>query len=86
MQIYIPSQLKKEAKQMVKTGKFSSLNELIQTGIRIVLRTQKKLTVNGFTPEFEGQVLDAEKEPLEKDVVLQSEQDISRFIRNLKTK
>lgn len=70
--ITIPEDLKQQADRAVKSGVFRSMTELVHTGIRRVLPEKKKsfqrLTVNGFTPEFEQEVLEAEKEPLDQSV------------------
>lgn len=47
---------------------------------------RRRLTVNGFTPEFEKEVLKAAKEPVDKKLVWKSEKDIDRFFESLKAK
>lgn len=53
---------------------------LIQT-----LRSKPELTVNGFIPDFEQRVIDAEKEPVQNDIVFQSDRDVIAFFKQLKT-
>lgn len=40
---------------------------------------KRRLTVNGFTPEFEKEVLKAAKEPVDENMVLKSTDDINKF-------
>lgn len=40
---------------------------------------KRRLTVNGFTPEFEEEVLKAAKEPADENMVLKSTDDINKF-------
>lgn len=48
---------------------------------------RRRLTVNGFTPEFEEEILKAAAEPIREDMVMKSEDDINEFFnRMLKNK
>ena len=82
--ITIPKELKQEADSAIRAGMFSSFNELVRTSIRQVLpkkRSRKiQLTINGFTPEFEREVLAAEKEPIENDLVWDGKGSFSEFV------
>lgn len=72
-----------DARELVKEKRFASISELIRHALRGVLYPGG-LTVNGFTPEFEDMVLEAEKEPLENDLVWETEADIDNYFRKLK--
>ncbi len=69
-----------DAKRHVKRRGYASVSELIRDAIREWL--YPRVTVNGFTPEFEKQVLAAEKEPIENDIVLDSEKSIREYFKN----
>ena len=56
-----------EAQKILNKRGYASISELIRDALRGVL--YPFLTVNGFTPEFEQKVLEAAKEPVEKDIV-----------------
>lgn len=44
---------------------------------------RQKLTVNGFTPEFEEEVLKAAAEPVREDMVMKTEDDINEFFNRM---
>ena len=50
-----------DAKKMADQRKYTSISEFIRDAMRRMLYPQ--LTENGFTPEFEEQVLEAENDP-----------------------
>lgn len=82
--ISLPTTMYEDAKRHVKRRGYASVSELIRDAVREWL--YPRITVNGFTPEFEKQVLAAEKEPLENDVVLTSDKAIRDYFRNPKKK
>ena len=73
-----------DAKIIVNQRGYSSISELIRDALRDLLYPLG-LTVNGFTPEFEGVVLKSEKHSVENDIVLKTNEDIHRYFINLKT-
>lgn len=44
---------------------------------------RRRLTVNGFTPEFEDEVLKAAAEPVREDMVMRNEDDIDEFFNRM---
>lgn len=80
----MPSELKKAINQLVARGWYASISELIREGTRRVIETSPKLTVNGFTEEFESEVLKAAKEPIDKDLVWETGEDIDKYFNKLK--
>ncbi len=61
---------------------YTSVSELVRDAVRDVLYPQ--VTENGFTPEFEEAVLEAEKEPRRKDRVWRTEKDINDYFNALR--
>lgn len=43
----------------------------------------RRLTVNGFTPEFEDEILKAAAEPVREDMVMRNEDDIDEFFNRM---
>ncbi len=64
---------------LVRRG-YTSISEFIRDAIRDVL--YPPLTENGFTPEFEAQVLRAEKEPIENDIEWDGVTPFDEFVLN----
>ncbi len=74
-----------DAKFEIKEKRYASISELIRHALREVLYPNG-VTVNGFTPEFEDEVLEAEKEPTKNDIILETEEDIENYFRSLRPK
>lgn len=74
--ISLPTTMYKDAKRVLSKKGYASLSELIRDSLRKTLYPE--ITENGFTREFEDQVLEAEKEPMENDIVLETEEDIDK--------
>lgn len=72
----------KQAKKVVVSSGYASVSELVRDALRSLL--YPGLTENGFTPEFEAEVLQAAAEPMENDVVLETEKDIENYFLHLK--
>lgn len=64
--ISLPESLYKEAKKHQVNYHYSALSELIRDALRWWLNP--RLTRNGFTPEFEQEVLEAAAEPVEDSI------------------
>lgn len=84
--ISLPTSLYKDIKKTIKQRGYSSVSELARDGFRKIIYQQEGLTENGFTPEFEEEVLKAAKEPLENDIVLETDEDIDKFFDELHKK
>ena len=79
----MPSELKKAVDQLVAQGWYASASEVIREGTRRVIKTSPKLTVNGFTEEFEKQVLKAAAEPVDYDTVIETEEQLEEYFKSL---
>lgn len=82
--ISLPKQLYTAAKKLVAEEKYSSISEIVRAGLRRVLYDADKITENGFPGWFEDQVLESAAQPLEKDTVLETEEDINNYFKHLK--
>ena len=80
--ISLPNDMYDDAKKVLVSKRYSSISELIRDSLRKTLYSN--ITVNGFTEEFENEVLRAEKEPEENDIVLSTEKEMRDFFRDLK--
>ena len=76
--ISLPTSMYKDAKALQKEERFTSVSELFRHALRAVLYPSG-LTVNGFTPEFENMVLKSAKQPMSKDLVWKTEEDINKY-------
>jgi len=76
--ISLPHGLYEEAKKHQKADHYSTLSELIRDALRWWLNP--RLTRNGFTPEFERQVLEAEAEPIEDSVKWDGKGSFTDFV------
>ena len=79
--ISLPKQMYDDAKRFLKQRRYASLSELIREALRGVL--YPNLTENGFTPEFEAEVLKAAAEPEENDKVWETEKEIKNYFKDL---
>ena len=82
--ISLPHDLYEDAKRIIKQRRFASMSELVRDALRRTLYPE--VTVNGFTPEFEDEVLMAEAEPKENNSVWETEADVDKYFRDLKKK
>ena len=71
-----------DAKKLIKKKHYASMSEFIRHMLRKELHPE--LTENGFTPEFEEQVLKAAAEPMGDDIVLKTDEDFKNYFLNLK--
>lgn len=76
--ISLPAGLYEEAKKYQKKYHYSAVSELVRDALRWWLNP--RLTRNGFTPEFERQVLRAEKEPVENSVEWDGKTPFGEFV------
>lgn len=76
--ISLPASMYKDAKAALKSQGYASISELIRSALRKVL--YPRLTVNGFTPEFEDQVLRAAAEPIEDSVQWDGKGSFTDFV------
>ncbi len=74
--ISLPISMYTEAKKVVSKRGYSSISELIREALRGIL--YPNLTENGFTPEFEDEVLRIANSSTEDDTVLETQKDIKK--------
>lgn len=79
--ISLPQNLYRDAKKIVSHRGYSSLSELIRDALRGIL--YPTVTANGFTSEFEEQVLKSGKEPKKNDIDLKTDKDIEDYFGRL---
>lgn len=72
-----------DAKKLLVSKRYTSISELIRDSLRKTL--YPNITVNGFTEEFENEVLAAEKEP-DHGKTWKTEEDIDKYFRSLDKK
>lgn len=80
--ISLPTNLYKDIKKTIKERGYSSVSELVRDAVRRILYPE--LTENGFTPEFEEMVIESAKEPIEKGMLLETDQDVKNYFKFLK--
>ncbi len=70
IQATIPVEIKHEMDKAIANGRFSSVNEAVKAALSVIFPNKKhrRLTINGFTQQFESEVLEAEKEPLDQAI------------------
>lgn len=84
--ISLPKPLYADAKRAVAKRRYVSISELVRDAVRRVLYPNPRLTVNGFTKEFEDMVLRREKDPVEDDIVWEGkESDLVKYVKSPKT-
>ncbi|MBI3103397.1 hypothetical protein HYZ05_00485 [Candidatus Daviesbacteria bacterium] len=82
--ISLPKEMYKDAKKMVVERRYASISELVRDALRKIVYQEEEITENGFPRWFENRVLQAEKEPEENDIVLETEEDVHNYFRDLR--
>jgi len=82
--ISLPKQMHEDAKRALSTRRYASISELIRDALRKILYPE--LTENGFTKEFEDEVLRSAAEPRDKDKVWETPEDVDRYFNALDKK
>ena len=72
----------KDAKRALVAKRYSSVSELIRDALRKTLYGE--ITQNGFTKEFEDQVLASAAEPRKNDIKLRTDKEVEDYFRHLK--
>lgn len=80
--ISLPKDMYKDVKKALEAKRYASLSELVRDALRKVL--YPTITENGFTPEFEEEVLKFEAEPMENDKTWETEEDVKKFFKELR--
>lgn len=70
----------RDAKKIVAERGYSSLSELVRYALRNVIYHEPKLTENGFTPEFEEEILRRANDPNEKYIEWDGKTDFTEFV------
>lgn len=76
--ISLPKSMYQDAKKMLSKRGYTSISELIRNALRDEL--YPKLTENGFTPEFEEEVIRRSKEPRKKDIEWNGKGSLTDFV------
>lgn len=82
--ISLPKTMYEDAKAYLVRRGYSSVSELFRDTLRDKL--YRRITENGFTPEFEEAVLRSAALPREKDKVWKTEKDIDQYFDALREK
>jgi Arc/MetJ-type ribon-helix-helix transcriptional regulator len=80
--ISLPRDMYEDAKKALTTKRYSSVSELIRDALRRTLYGD--LTQNGFTKEFEDEVLASAAEPGKNDISLKTDKEVEDYFRHLK--
>ena len=80
--ISLPKNMYKDVKKMAARRGYSSTSEFIRDALRRML--YRPLTENGFTQEFEKEVLLSSAEPAKKDKVWKTEKELKAYFDKLR--
>lgn len=80
--ISLPTSMYEDAKKMLTRYGYASISEFFRNALRDQL--YPKVAGDEFTAEFEEQILRSEAEPVEKDIVLETDKDIEDYFLRLK--
>lgn len=84
--ISLPKEMHRKAKNLVSEGKYASISEVVRAGLRRVTTEANQVTENGFPNWFEDKVLEAEQQPMSRDLVWETEEDITNYFKKIKAK
>lgn len=76
--ISLPKSMYLDAKKVLNKRGYTSISEFIRDALREKL--YPNLTENGFTPEFEAEVLQSANEPIENSVEWDGKTDFNDFV------
>lgn len=82
--ISLPQNMYDDAKQMLIGKRYTSISELMRDALRRML--YQNISENGFTEEFETQILQSSLSSEETDVILETESDISNYFKSVNKK
>ena len=80
--ISLPQSMYNDVKKLMKRKHYASISEVMRDSLRHML--YPRITENGFTPEFEEEVLRRAAEPVEDDIVLETNKEIEDYFLHLK--
>lgn len=81
--ISLPKEMYKDAKKMVAERRYASISELVRDALRKIVYQKEEITENGFPVWFEQKVLESEKEPEENDIVIETQEDLHKYFREM---
>jgi len=82
----VPDAMYEDAKKMLIEKHYASVSAFARDGFKKLLY-KKKLTINGFTEEFEDEVLRTAADPVGEGTILETDEDIDNyFLRSKKSK
>lgn len=76
--ISLPTSMYKDTKRLLARRGYASISEAVRDALRPILYPH--LTENGFTSEFEDQVLKASEEPRKNDLVWNGRGSFTDFV------
>ncbi|MEK7616709.1 MAG: ribbon-helix-helix domain-containing protein [Patescibacteria group bacterium] len=82
--ISLPKEMYKDAKKIVAERRYTSISELIRDALRKIVYQEEEITENGFPRWFENRVLESEKEPEENDTVIETDEDLRKYFREMR--
>jgi Arc/MetJ-type ribon-helix-helix transcriptional regulator len=86
--ISLPKSIYDDAKKLVKTRPFKSVNDVVQQALTRFIKEEdpNTITENGFPVWFEDEVLKSAAEPMENDKTWETEEDTDRYFDELHKK
>lgn len=78
--ISLPKNMYEDAKKILVAKRYASISELIRDALRRVL--YENITENGFTNQFEDEILHAASESTDKELLLKTDKDIEKYFNN----
>ncbi len=80
--ISLPQSMYDDAKKVLIKNRYASISELMRDALRRIL--YQDVTENGFTTQFESQILQAAADSVDNDLILETSEDINNYFKNLK--
>lgn len=80
--ISLPKNMYNDAKKLLAARGYASISELVRDALRDTLYS--RLTENGFTPEFEEEVLKSAASSRNNDILLETDADFKNYFLHLK--
>jgi len=80
--ISLPRSVIQDAKKHMARRGYASFSEFIRAAIR--KEVYPELTENGFTPEFEAEVLRSASQPRKNDMIFKNHKELSDYLLHFK--
>ena len=82
--ISLPESMYQDMKTVMSKQGYASVSEFVRSSIRVQMYPH--ITGNGFTTEFEDEVLRADATPTDNDKVLETPEDVKIYFKKLRKK